>query len=358
MRRRWSVVIVGTLALLLVAFTAGAADGAIRVTTREKGQYLPRTTKGAILFSRLTASHQDDGRESDSDRDRSRSVYVSYRRYPHRRQVHHTRRPRPRRSTGLYISFPFGSFSSGRYSYFSGRRDYTYLRYPSTTVYRTYTIVDPPMVIYQPRIAELRPDEAPDRTAPRKIEGPLFESKLAPMLGGQEQVGAAFALGEAKLRGGQFSEAISAFQQALKDQPKGRTVTLALSLALLGVDDYEGAARTLRLALSGLDDLGVVRLEPAEVFGGADAYERVLARLLRAAQEAPAKADLQLLLGFQYFATGQFGRAVEVLWDAYDAGHRDLLMAKLLLAAQSGLRAESPEEEKQAAEETERNATE
>ncbi len=258
---------------------------------------------------------------------------------------------RPRRSGfSLSLHYPYGgsywrSYSYYPYVYYSywpryywPARSYTYVRLETPTVGRELTLI-----AVQPYATDER--AAPGKGGPPREEGErIFDSPLAAMLNGPERVGPAFALGEAKLKDGEFDEAIAAFQHALGDDPEDGVPRVALALALLGDGQYESAAYMLRRGLRALPDRDFVRLDLAEAFGGAEAYQPVEARLREAAAGDPSDADLQFLLGFQHFATGRYIEAAKVLWPLYEANPDDSLTKELLLAAERRLGAEAQEE--------------
>jgi len=148
----------------------------------------------------------------------------------------------------------------------------------------------------QPQQTEPQPERKRERTRE------TFGSRLAPMLGGEPLVALPFAVGEAKLRKGEFDEAVHAFSLALREPPEDPTARLALALAFVGAGSYESAARVLREGLDALPAWGVVMLEPAEVFGDAERYGAVLGRLKGALEADPSNADLRLLVAFLSFA--------------------------------------------------------
>ncbi len=251
-------------------------------------------------------------------------------------------RPSPSR---VYISSPRVRYVPGLYTSYVWPRGYVLVTWPYTySVEREYThyvFVETPKETSSSTVIETGPYGIPLKPAPPKSEEALFDSRLAPMLGGQQKVTASFAAGEEALRNGDFDQAAFAFRQVLLRRPDEAAAHIALSLALVATEDYVGAARTLKQGLGGLEDLSVVRLDPSEAFGPADKYDRIAERLREAAKNDPANQDVQFLLGFHYFASGQFGQAAEVLWAAQDAGQRDLTMMELLLAAERQSRAEA-----------------
>ena len=109
---------------------------------------------------------------------------------------------------------------------------------------------------------------------------------------------------------------------------------MALALALAALEDYEEAAAALRDGLAGVGHWEAISLQPAEVFGSVDAYEGLVEALRERAAQERTDADLQLLIGFCYFAAGRYGDAAEQLWAAYHAGVRDLMVKKLLLVSE------------------------
>jgi len=253
---------------------------------------------------------------------------------------------RPFRS--IYITTPRVRYWPGRYTYFSWPSAYVSLPWPYThTVTRQYThyvVLDTPTVTSPLSAVGTGPWGVPLKPAAPKSDAKLFDSRLAAMLGGPQKVPSAFALAERALRDGDFDQAVFAFRQALLEEPDEPAGHIALSLALVAVEDYESAARALRQGLRGLEDVKVVQLDPPEAFGPGGTYDRIAERLREAAQNDPANRDVQLLLGFHYFAIGHFGQAGEVLWAAQDAGPRDLVMLELLLAAERQSQAEAKDE--------------
>jgi len=180
-----------------------------------------------------------------------------------------------------------------------------------------------------PRAAEREPQ------APARRAGGDYGSRLSAMLGGPREVQLAFALGEAKLQEGRFPEAVAAFRRAAATAPRTAAPRLALSLALLGEGQYDPAADELTTGLSLVSDLSAIRLDAAAAFGGAETYQAVETRLATVARGDPANKDLQLLLGFGYFATGRAAEAAKLLQAAATANPDDSAIKGLLEAARA-----------------------
>jgi hypothetical protein len=177
--------------------------------------------------------------------------------------------------------------------------------------------IDSPTVRQQRRQQEERARQQAEQAAEqaretleRAAEG-SFGSSLAPMFGGRERVPLHFAVGELKLKRGNFPAAAESLRRAVSAHPERPAAKMALGLALLGVEDYEAAAHILKRGLRGMADWGELNLDPAQAYGSADAAEVVFARLGEAAEKQPESEQLQFLLGARYFMTGEFGRAAE-----------------------------------------------
>jgi cytochrome c-type biogenesis protein CcmH/NrfG len=95
-----------------------------------------------------------------------------------------------------------------------------------------------------------------------------------------------------------------------------------------------------------VSDWPAIRLDAAAVFGGVGAYQALETRLLTVARGDAANSDLQLLLGFQYFATGRGAEAAKLLQPAAAANPEDVAIRGLLEAAQARMGGESPPAEK------------
>jgi tetratricopeptide (TPR) repeat protein len=203
--------------------------------------------------------------------------------------------------------------------------------------YRGYVILNTPTAPEQPQAAEPQAGAPVLREAPRPREEAAFESKLSPMFGGPDRVGAAFALGEARLQAGEFEEAVAAFQDARASDPEGPLPQAGLGLALMGAERYAGAAHMLRRALAAVTDWAGIQPDLLQALGGREQYARVSARLQRAAEGNPADADLQFLLGFHYFGTGQYAKAANVLLPLHRADASEPAATGLLLAAEGRL---------------------
>jgi uncharacterized protein HemY len=103
----------------------------------------------------------------------------------------------------------------------------------------------------------------------------------------------------------------------------------------------------LRRGLRSLPDWKDIRLDTEGPLSGSEAYEKAVSPLRDAAAERPADADLQLLLGFHYYSSGQFAKAAKVLWAAHEAGATEGLIKELLLAAEERLALGAPEGERE-----------
>jgi tetratricopeptide (TPR) repeat protein len=242
---------------------------------------------------------------------------------------------------------PYSGYYGGYYYY---REPYTYVSYhvPAysyvpVTQYQRYVYLDTPTVKYPSREIQAAPYGAKESQAMRRAADETFESPLALILSGRGEAGVAFALGEAKLRDGEFGQAAAAFSQSLKDYPDDAAARVALALALMGDGKYEGAAHMLKRGLRLLPDWQDIRLGTEGPLSGSEAYEEAMLRLRDAAAEQPADTDLQLLLGFHYYSSGRFAEAAKILWAAQEAGATEELIRDLLLAAEERLALGAPE---------------
>ncbi len=165
-----------------------------------------------------------------------------------------------------------------------------------------------------------------------------FGSKLAPMLGGPRTVGIAFALGEAKLREGQYTEAAAAFGRAVAEAPEDPIRRMALALALSGAGRYSLAAKAARKAVSDHQEPEALRLDAASAFGGEEAFGRVMVGLDEAVSAQPKDVDLGMLRGLLLLASAQDGAAAEQFWSVYVPDQPDPVVAKLLIAAEARIR--------------------
>ncbi len=184
------------------------------------------------------------------------------------------------------------------------------------------TIVSP-TVPKQEQPAE-KQQPAPKAQMPGELDKASFVSALAPMLGGAQRVSLDFAVGELKLRRGEYAGAVESLQRAVGDAPTDPTPKLALGLAQAGAGDYEGAAQVIRRALRGMGDWRGLHLQPGRVFGGDAAYHKVLAGLEGAGK---ADRDARFVLGFLYLAGGRYGEAAA---EFRQAGSGDPLVASLI----------------------------
>ena len=246
-------------------------------------------------------------------------------------------------SFSFYLSLPYGGYSSRYY-----RGPYLWLPpYPESYVYvyrepvyvpepKGYVVLETPSVTGGTGAAGRAPGGVPQQAPAGKAEGGVYRSELAKALGGKDVVGAAFALGESRLKTGEYAEAVSAFQQALDENSDDAAARVGLALALSGQGQYEAAAHMLRRGLAGLKDWKSARLDLRVALGG-EAYDAALKRLQDAAEGGPARADTQLLLGFHLYLQGQYAQAAKTLWAAYDAGVNDPLLKEMLLAAERRL---------------------
>jgi len=159
---------------------------------------------------------------------------------------------------------------------------------------------------------------------------PAFSSTLAPMLGGPERVTVHYAVGDLKLRTGDYANAAAAFKRAVAAAPEDPAAKIALSLALTATGDYRAAAHILRRGLRGLPDWGALQLRSERAFGTEEAYGKVLDGLQEAGRRDESDPDVQLLLGFLGYSRGQFQEASDHL---SRAGLDDPLVMDLLQEA-------------------------
>ncbi len=209
----------------------------------------------------------------------------------------------------------------------------------------------PVPVVTQPAVpvAAMRSETTPGTGSQPECKRETFGSRLAPMLGGKRLVILSFAVGEAKLKRGEFGEAVHAFSAALREAPEDAAAHLALALAFVGAGSYESAARMLREGLDELPGWDVVLLKPEEVFGDAERYGQVLGRLKGAFEADPSDADLRLLLGFLCFA-GRDREGAGDLLKATQAEEGDPYLEKLRAAALGVWPEERPAEQAEARE--------
>jgi len=236
-----------------------------------------------------------------------------------------------------YYSYPYG----GTYSY----SPYSYYNYYGNPP--SYSSPAPGYKAQPPAPSEEQPYEAaPGEHPSPPAEDRAFNSRLSPMLGEPGPVGTAFALGEAKLKAGDYTDAVTAFQRARDAAPGDPAPQIALALALEGVQRYEGAAYMLRNGLKAIEDWGAVHPDLQVAFGGADRYAAAAGRLMDADRKAPDSHDLQLLVAFHYFGTSHYAKAATILAPLQQAAPTDAAVKALLRAAEHRLGEEAPPAER------------
>ncbi len=221
-----------------------------------------------------------------------------------------------------YDSFPY---YYGQPGYYPGGQSVTVV---SPTV--------PPQPEQQPapgQGAEPQQGAVPEVQLPAGMEKASFVSVLAPMLGGGERVSMDFAVGELKLRRGDYEGATESLRRAVGAAPDEATPKLALGLARTGAGDYEGAAQVLKRGLRGMADWRGLKLVPDRVFGSSAAYGHVLVGLQAADQ---ADQNAAFVLGFLCLASGRYAEAADALGRS---GVEDPLVLGLLQEARSQERA-------------------
>ncbi len=300
----------GLLAARRVPRIRGVKEGPVRDVRKEMEGRARERDSERDRFDR----HDRFRRDKRFDRERSKS---------HRSHSFLFRFPRTHSSFFLYPdrSHRFEQRSHVYYPRPSTRYVVAPYVYRPSQAYRNYVILDTPTAHREP---------------PRPEAEAAYESVLSPMLGGPERVGAAYALGEARLAAGEFDEALAAFQEAFarNDAPRAR---IAVALALLGMERYEGAAHMLRRAVRSVKDWDAVEPALAAAFGSEDAYEAVAARLREAAEGDATDRDVELLLGFHHFGIGRYAQAAGVLYELHERDPADEAVAALLAAAESRL---------------------
>jgi tetratricopeptide (TPR) repeat protein len=357
MRGRWTIAIAGFLGFVLAASVAGGDSG------DDSRVALPKLLDGSLkpggraqVVPRRAVEPDHDDRE-DRHHKGGTIIIVDDDDFRVRRRHDlddHYRRHRhgfvPR--YGVEVSLPYFYY---RYGY--GRPYYYY--YPHAYVYYHYSVSQPSAdsrryvrletsTVGQHRDGDkalLGPYGTGRYVTVEEEGGGRFESRLAPMLGGPGRVGALTALGESKLRAGEFAAAREAFQLAREADPEASAPAVGVALTLMAEGRYKGAAYMLRRGLEAVADLNALDLDLPELFGGPDAYSEVAARLREAAGDDSADGDLQLLLGFHHFGTRQYAEAASVLLAVQKADSSDHLVNGLLLAAERRLGAEDSEED-------------
>ncbi|MHC4480587.1 MAG: tetratricopeptide repeat protein, partial [Planctomycetota bacterium] len=211
-----------------------------RVRLKETGQEEADAGQPRVL--KVVGPHHRSSRHGHRRR------FGRSRRVKHRFSLHHY----PRYSFGFDYGYPYygygGYYRYGYGGYYPTTRVYYYPYTYYYPTYRRYVTLETPTVGGAARTTGAAPYGAAEGEEPARN----FESSLAPLLGGPERVTAAFALGEARLAGGEFGGAAAAFEQALEEDPNDPATRVALALALSGDGRYEGAAHMLRRGLAAL----------------------------------------------------------------------------------------------------------
>jgi hypothetical protein len=161
-----------------------------------------------------------------------------------------------------------------------------------------------------------------------------FRSDLSPMLGGPSRVDAAFALGEARLRSGDFPEAVEAFQYSFRADPGHPPARIALALALIGAGNYEGAVHMLRTGLAGLRSWDDLQLDLDGLAADPGTWERTAGKLKEAAAGEPEDRGLALLLAFVQFGRGRYAASARLLSELKERKPTDEVVTGMLLAAE------------------------
>jgi tetratricopeptide (TPR) repeat protein len=325
MARKWTVALVVMGGLFLVAAAAQAAEEMSPPGTPKRILNPPQ--RMPFMQPRPSMPSHPPDQDHDNDRDHRRHSFVFF---PYYYPYYYP-------PSTYYDTYPYDQ----TYYYYSPYLYYNYYAYPPG-----YTPGTPYAAPQTPGAAGQQPAAGQPAYGPAPGPGDerAFESPLSAMLGGPDKVGAAFALGETKLRMGEYADAVAGFQRAHEVSPEDPFAEIGLALALEATERYEGAAYMLRRGLASVTDWAAVDLNLADALGGKEKYDAMAARVQQAAAQAPDDLNLQLLLGFNAFGARQYAKAANMLLAVSKAVPADEGVKALLTAAERRLGSEPGKE--------------
>ena len=155
------------------------------------------------------------------------------------------------------------------------------------------------------------------------------DSRLSPQLGGPDSVGPFFALGEKRLRAGEYRGAVDMFRRAEAGDPGNSAPKLALALAHVAARQYWGAARMLRRAVRLLGTWTDGTFSPEDAFGSLKDFRAIQARLREDLEKAPRDRDMLLLAAYLHFVADEDEEALTYVRLADRDGMADEMAKRL-----------------------------
>jgi tetratricopeptide (TPR) repeat protein len=139
-------------------------------------------------------------------------------------------------------------------------------------------------------------------------EGEVAQAEPSPQ---QQQALSAFDDGLAKFKTGDYVQALSLFNSALKQMPNDPVVHEVRSLALFATGDFNAAAAGLNSLLSAAPGMDWTTM--SGLYGNADDYTAQLRKLEQFAKANPNDASAHFVLAYHYMVLGEKDAAIDAL---------------------------------------------
>lgn len=112
-------------------------------------------------------------------------------------------------------------------------------------------------------------------------------------------------LGDLFFRRGQYDEAASAYEKAIRENPERAALQFILADARFAMGDYHGAALAIRRGLEREPGLAGAKADKRSFYASEEEFDRQLGRLRQFVAEHSADADALLVLGYNLHFSGQ-----------------------------------------------------
>lgn len=303
----------------------------IQNRTQNRGQY--RQQRSDNLQSRLDSRFDRQGQRQGNLADRQQNRRNDFQNWNNDYYRHH-------------YSWYHGGWHGGYYGGWGNRWNYMWNRYPglmafNTTIwglnrigywwgYRPYSNVyytgGTTIVNYNQPVLAQPPYQAP---ANGTTQQPPTSGGQEPLPPGVSQKGmAAFQQAQEEFKAGNYSEALTSVDAALKEMPRDAVVNEFRALVLFAQGDYKHAAETLYAVLSVGPGWDWTTL--SGLYGNVEDYTKQLRALEKHVDANPNDAAAHFVLGYQYVTCGHKEAAGKQFQAALRLNPNDVVSKQML----------------------------
>lgn len=142
-------------------------------------------------------------------------------------------------------------------------------------------------------------------------------------------------LGDIHFRQGRYDQAAIAYERAIQENPDHAALRFILADARFAMGDFHGAAAAIRQGLDRDANLAKAKADKLAFYESREAFDKQMEALYRFANEHPANADAQLVLGFNLLFSGKAQDARQAFERAVAIDPQDRAAALFLEALKS-----------------------